>query len=160
MEFSIYYVHIPIKQREYCCYCYCCCCSEVAKCRTDWWDFFNLSCRKHQERPWIGNLVNFNHFLEEVENGLVHYVGDKNDLLLTLRSVLSFITGATNIPAVGFSTAFKIVFDHEAPVGRKMTANTCANVLTFPVNNIYMEYDLFKNEMITCIQDCQGFGMV
>ena len=54
----------------------------------------------------------------------------------------------------------KIVFAHEAPVGRKMTANTCANVITFPVNNIYMEYELFKNEMITCIQDCQGFGMV
>ena len=112
--------------------------------------------RDHEEAI----LVNFNHFLEEVENGLVHYVGDKNDLLLTLRSVLSFITGAKNIPAVGFSTAFKIVFDHEAPLGRKMTANTCANVITFPVNNIYMEYDLFKNEMITCIQDCQGFGMV
>ena len=54
----------------------------------------------------------------------------------------------------------KIVFAHEAPVERKMTANTCANVITFPVNNIYMEYELFKNEMITCIQDCQGFGMV
>lgn len=81
-------------------------------------------------------------------------------MLLTLGSVLSFITGATNVPAVGFSTAPKIVFDHEAPVGRKMTANTCVNVITFPVNNIYMEYELFKNEMIICIQDCQGFGMV
>ena len=37
-----------------------------------------------------------------------------------------------------------------------MTANTCANAITFPVNNIYMEYELFKNEMISCIQDCQG----
>ena len=37
----------------------------------------------------------------------VHYVGEKNDLLLTLGSVLSFITGATNILAVGFSTAPK-----------------------------------------------------
>ena len=36
-----------------------------------------------------------------------HYVGEKNDLLLTLGSVLSFITGATNILAVGFSTAPK-----------------------------------------------------
>ena len=81
-------------------------------------------------------------------------------MLLTLESVLSFITGATNIAAVGFSTAPKIVFDYEAPVRRKMTANTCANVITFPVNNIYMEYELLKNEMITYIQDCQGFGMV
>ena len=105
-------------------------------------------------------MVNFNHFLKEVEYGLVHYIGDKNDLLLTLRSVLSFITGAINISAMGFSTALKIVFDNEAPVGRKMTANTCANVITFLVNNIYMEYELFKNKMITCIQDCQGFGMV
>ena len=76
--------------------------------------------RDHEEAI----LVNFNHFLEEVEYGLVHYVGDKNDLLLYLGSVLSFITGATNIPAVGFSTAPKIFFDHKAPVGRKMTANT------------------------------------
>lgn len=105
-------------------------------------------------------MVNFNHLLEEVENGLIHYIGDKNDLLLTLGSVLSLITGATNIPAVGFSTAPKIVFDHEAPIGRKMTENTCASVITFPVKNIYMEYELFKNEMITSTQDCQGFGMV
>ena len=104
-------------------------------------------------------MVNFNHFLE-VENRLVHYVGDKNDLLLTLGSVLSLITGATNIPAMGFSTAPKIFYDHEAPIGRKMTANTCGSVITFPVNNIYLEYELFENEMITCIQDCQGFGMV
>ena len=68
--------------------------------------------------------------------------------------------GAANIPGVGFSTAPKIVFDNEAHGGRKMTINTCANVTTFSANNIYMEYELFKNEIITCIQDCQGLGMV
>ena len=41
-----------------------------------------------------------------------------------------------------------------------MTANTCANVITFSVNKIYMEYESFENETITFIQDCQGFGMV
>ena len=98
--------------------------------------------------------------MEEVENGLVFYVGDKNDSLLTLGSVLSFITAAKNILAVGFSTSPKIVFDREAPVGRMTRANTCSNVMTFPVNNIYMEYESLKNEMITCIPDWQGFGMV
>ena len=34
-----------------------------------------------------------------------------------------------------------------------MTANTCANVITFSVNNIYMECESFENETITFIQD-------
>ena len=54
--------------------------------------------RDHEEAI----LVNFNHFLEEVENGLIHYVGDKNDLLLTLESVLSFITGSKKHLCCGF----------------------------------------------------------
>ncbi|CAH3114831.1 unnamed protein product, partial [Pocillopora meandrina] len=99
--------------------------------------------RDHEEAI----LVNFNHFFEEVEYGLVHYVGDKNDLL--------FNPWKTSLQWVS-ALLLKIVFAHEAPVGRKMTANTCANAITFPVNNIYMEYELFKNEMISCIQDCQG----
>ena len=43
--------------------------------------------RDHEEAI----IVNFNHLLEEVENGLVRYVGDKNYLLLTLRNLLNLL---------------------------------------------------------------------
>ena len=102
--------------------------------------------RDHEEAILVHFLLFF-----EVENGLVHYVSDKSDLLLTHGSVFSLFTWATNILTVGFSTVPKIVFDHEAPAGRKMTANTCASVIPFPVNNIYTEYESFKDEVITCI---------
>ena len=107
-------------------------------------------------------LFNFTHFLEEVEKGNVQYIGDQhwNNTKLTLGSVLSFVTGATSIPALGFNTAPVIKFDHNAPVGWKPTANTCANVLILPVNSTLKVYESFKTEMITCLQSAQGFGLL
>jgi len=107
-------------------------------------------------------LFNLNHFLEEIEKGKVEYIGDEHwsATKLTLGSILSFITGATNIPAVGFGTTPVIKFHHDAPVGWKPTANTCANELTLPVNSTLEVYDSFKTEMVTCLQSAQGFGLL
>jgi hypothetical protein len=107
-------------------------------------------------------LFNFTHFVEEIEKGKVQYIGDAHwsKTKLTLGSVLSFVTGATSIPALGFDTTPVIKFDHDAPVGWKPTANTCANELTLPVNTTLKGYDSFKTEMVTCLQSAQGFGML
>ena len=112
------------------------------------------------KRPWRGNLGKFWPFFGRSREWTCLLCWWQEWLAFNPRKCSQLHYWAKNIPAVGFSTAPKIVFYHEAPVGRKMTVNTCAIVMTFPVNNIYMEYESLKNEMITCIPDCQGFGMV
>ena len=45
--------------------------------------------------------------MEELEKGKVHCIGDQHwsNTKLTLSSVLSFVTVATSMPALGFDTA-------------------------------------------------------
>ena len=98
---------------------------------------------------------NFSNFLEEVESGKIcHDEGTP----MTLGDVLAFITGATNVPVIGFDQQPTITFDFNAPEGWKLTSNTCSNTIHFPVNSVLLEYESFKEEVTFCIRNSQGFG--
>lgn len=118
-----------------------------------------LSPQGNMKREQEAILFNFTNFMEEVEKGKIKCVGE-NELHITIGDILGFITGATNIPALGFEPTPNIEFDHYAPPGWKLTANTCANVIRFPVNDTLTTYNSFKQEMCLCLQGCQGFGML
>ena len=81
---------------------------------------------------------NFSHYLEDVEQGLVtsNVLDPDTEEIHTsevnLAHVLQFVTGCDAIPAIGFDTSLTIMFDHNGP-HRKLTANTCACTLNFPV---------------------------
>ena len=97
---------------------------------------------------------NFTNFLEEVESGKVGGEGAP----MMLGDVLAFITGATNIPVIGFEFQPTMRFNHDAPKGWKLSSNTCSNIITFPVNDCLIEYKSFREELIFCLRNTQGFG--
>ena len=80
-----------------------------------------------------------------------------NEETITLHLVLQFCTGASNIPVEGFFDHPNISFDHAKPI-RLPSSNSCANILSLPVNARLQEYDTFKEDMIRCLADCHGFG--
>lgn len=85
--------------------------------------------------------------------------GEKSEVLITASMVLQFITGSTHIPPIGFNPKPTVQFSHEAP-GRKMSANTCSNMLTLLVTSPYLNYELFKTEFTSCLLESPGFGNV
>ncbi len=78
---------------------------------------------------------------------------------LLISDVLVFVTGCENIPPLGFSPKPTIVFDHDCGQ-RKISVNTSINRLTFPVSDVLLQYENFKEDIIFCILNSQGFGMI
>ena len=98
-------------------------------------------------------LLHWNYFLKDVEDGLVTITNDDSaDLTLTLEDILSFATGATNIPLLGFETEGSMAFLHDG--GMFPTASTCSMMLRLP---IVTDYEVFKEKMAYGILNAHGF---
>ena len=90
-----------------------------------------------------GKIVfNFNQYLEDIENRLVKTIVEGEEITICLGHVLQFVTGAGDIPAIGFTPRPSIRFYHDTENPSKLSANTCGNVLTIPVTKM-SEYAKF-----------------
>ena len=83
-----------------------------------------------------------------------------------LGKILTFATGASEIPPIGFSPQPSIEFLHDeqtvfnsthgVSAARFPMANTCVNCLRIPLHSAY---EAFKTNMDFAIANTQGFGM-
>lgn len=110
-------------------------------------------------------LFNWCQFLEDVEHGLATIevcnprANEQVQVEITLKSVIAFVTGSSGIPPLGFTPKPKIVFDH-VNINKKLHVSTCSNTLYFPVSEILLTYEQFKNDFIYCMSNSPGFGLV
>lgn len=105
-------------------------------------------------------VFNFGQLLEDTEKGHVKEEVDGQEVIIKLQDILMFVTGAESIPAIGFSPQPTIEFQHGFGASRKLSANTCGNVLKLPVSEKMTNYTNFKSEFIFCMLNSPGFGNV
>ena len=104
-------------------------------------------------------IFNFNQYLEDVEQGKVISQLQGMPVTITLNQILEFVTGAYDVPAISFSPHPTIEFLHDEDSTRKMSANTCANVLKLPVKGLCDEVK-FAEEFTFCMLNSPGFGFI
>ena len=105
-------------------------------------------------------VFNFSQLLEDIEKGHVKEEVDNQEVIIKLQDILMFVTGAECIPAIGFSPQPTIEFQHGFGVNRKLSANTCGNVLKLPVCEKMSSCKEFKAEFIFCMLNSPGFGNI
>lgn len=76
---------------------------------------------------------------------------------ITLSQLLSFVTGASAVPAAGFSPRPNIEFVDRNPC--LPHSSTCSNTLYIPLH-LATDYSTFADRMILVVGDCCGFGQV
>lgn len=89
--------------------------------------------------------------------------GSTSQIVVQLKDVLRFATGAEAVPAGGFLERPSIDFDHSSTaVGRLPTANTCSCRLMFPVwDGLFNENERIAIDLFTrAIVEGQTFGNV
>ena len=104
-------------------------------------------------------MFNFNQYLEDIERGKITTTVEGKDVAVSLKHVLQFVTGADNIPAIGFTPRPTIQFSHDSLSKRKMTANTCGNILTIHVTGM-SDLSKFEEEFTFCMMNSPGFGIL
>ena len=120
-------------------------------------------------------LYNWDNFLTNVFRGKVSqtaisitYNDDddtfhetENTKVITLNDVIMFTTGLYHLPVLGLERKVEIEFVHEPPEGKRVTANTCGPVLTFPVSPRYRcDLETFCKNLAEDIISSPGFGFV
>ena len=103
-------------------------------------------------------MFNFNQLLEDIEQGKVSVDIEGQSFKFTLGDILQFVTGCRDIPAIGFLPQPSISFLHGDDAKKKLSPNTCANILRFPVTEKMLKYPYFKEDIIFCIVNSPGFG--
>jgi len=73
----------------------------------------------------------------------------------TLEDILPFITGAKEIPPMGFDQPLKIEFIHGQ---RQPNASTCSLALRLPRETV--NYGNFKDKLMLSILGAHGFGII
>jgi hypothetical protein len=104
-------------------------------------------------------VFNFSQYLEDIEQGQISTKVEDKGVVVTLKHVLQFVTGADDIPAIGFTPRPTIKFSHNVLPKRKLSANTCANILTIPVADME-DYSKFAEEFTFCMMNSPGFGVL
>ena len=103
-------------------------------------------------------MFNFNQLLEGIEQGKVSVDIEGQSFKFTLVYILQFVTGCRDIPAIGFLPQPSISFLHGDDAKKKLSTNTCANILRFPVTEKMLKYPYFREDIIFCIVNSPGFG--
>ncbi len=80
---------------------------------------------------------------------------DEEMYSIALEDILSFATGASSIPPMGFIPNPQLNFHHESPYPM---ANTCANIISLPIFG--HTYDSFVNAFCFGITNAIGFGQI
>ncbi|XP_028412413.1 G2/M phase-specific E3 ubiquitin-protein ligase-like [Dendronephthya gigantea] len=104
-------------------------------------------------------IFNFNQYLEDAESGKVIGQLEDREVKISLSDIFQFATGARHIPAVGFSPRPTIVFLHHLHMARKISTNSCANILKFPVSGLN-DGKKFSEEFTFCLLNSPGFQLV
>eukprot|EP00794_Sanderia_malayensis_P000938 gene938-251_t len=120
------------------------------------------NCRNLEEEL----LMNYTHFLEDVEGGVVTAEllcpGDDSlsKIVLHLDDFLQFVSGSPKVPCLGFSTTPSIIFNH-VDTQQKISVSTCGLQLYIAVNTSSLPaYESFKADFHDCIVSSPGFGQV
>eukprot|EP00731_Ephydatia_muelleri_P032655 Em0024g199a len=87
--------------------------------------------------------------LHDIEGGTIKGV--------SLKNVLSFFTGAEDIPLTGYDTTPTLMFDHTS--NPFITASTCAVQLTLPTIHSD-DQAVFDEKVIYALRHHGGFGLV
>ena len=118
---------------------------------------------KRQQEEAIA--FHFTTLMEDIEIGAIKgqvfdfSTESSTEVVFSLGDILQFVTACPSIPAVGYQPRPVIAFNH-LDTSRKLQANTCANKLLLPVNDLLLNYDSFKEEITSCILMSPGFGNV
>ena len=89
-------------------------------------------------------------------DGNVHTEVRSCEVVVTLESILLFITGSTSIPPTGFETKPTITFSHDPNV-TVPTANTCSLTICLPT--AITDAAIFSSRMTYGIFNSVGFGL-
>ncbi len=113
----------------------------------------------------VDTLAYYTQFLEDLESSGVVCVDGKS---VSMKDVLSFLTGAPCYPVTGWPTSPSVKFKHDCferqiplenqPCHCYPTASTCTFILTLPLH--YKSYDSFQTAFAKAILYCKGFGQV
>lgn len=76
----------------------------------------------------------------------------------TISDVLVFLSGADQVPPLGFIPSPKVSFLH-SPTSKFSTASTCDICLRLPTCH-GEDYQAFKEAMVSSLKDNDGFGGV
>ena len=95
-------------------------------------------------------IFNFNQYLEDAESGKVTGQLEDREVKVSLSDILQFATGAQHVPAVGFSPRPTIVFLHHLHMARKISTNSCANILKFPVSGLEDGKNFLRSSRFVC----------
>ena len=90
---------------------------------------------------------------------IISYVGgveQEDGRTLTLGDILSFFTGSTRIPPMGFDDVGTLNFNSTNVFP---TASTCSLTLTLPTL-YYKSYSAFKGKMMYALFNHGGFGLL
>ena len=86
--------------------------------------------------------------------------GEEKKLPLSLSDILTFATGASVIPPMGFAEHPSVVFKTVEEAGNDLpSASTCSNILYLPTAH-WKNYELFKYKLAFAVTCSVGFGQV
>lgn len=116
-------------------------------------------------------LYNWENFITNVFRGKVSQTSitidddtfqeTESTKVITLNDVIMFTTGSYHLPVMGLERKVEIEFEHEPQEGKRVTANTCGPVLTFPVSPRYScDLETFCTNLAEDIISSPGFGFV
>ena len=91
-----------------------------------------------------------------VESPVCSHEREDSEVVLTLEDVLTFVTGASCIPPMGFDTPPQITFCHDN--SHYPTASTCVPSIKIPCS--LRDVSLFSTRMTEAIVGAVGFGIV
>ena len=91
-------------------------------------------------------------------NGLFSVVeeGKEKKLPLTLEDILTFATGASQVPPTGWLEQPHIEFKNDSDLPSASTYSNCLYIPTTHANN----YDSFKYKFVFAVNCAVGFGQV
>ena len=81
--------------------------------------------------------------------------GSEETFVISLGDILAFVTGASSVPPIGFSSRPTIIFQETSPFP---ISNTCANILKLPLS--VDSFNMFMYNFCYGISNAIGFGRV
>jgi len=81
--------------------------------------------------------------------------GSEETFVINLGDILAFVTGASSVPPIGFTSPPSIVFQETSPFP---ISNTCANILKLPLS--VDSFNMFMYNFCYGISNAIGFGHV
>ena len=116
-------------------------------------------------------LYNWENFITNVFRGKVSQTSitidddtfqeTESTKVITLNDVIMFTTGSYYLPFMGLERKVQIEFEHIPQEGKRVTANTCGPVLTFPVSPRYScDLETFCKNLAEDIISSPGCGFV